>query len=119
MTSPIRITIAGATGRMGKTLIEAVLNNPACKLAGAFDVAGSPALGRDAGDFMGIQAGVVVTDDVQAALAGADLYLTGELSEPAVHVARECGLTLAGAGHHATERCGVQALGQWIALQHH
>ena len=51
----------------------------------------------------------------EAALAGADLYLTGELSEPAVHVARECGLTLAGAGHHATERCGVQALGQWIA----
>lgn len=50
-----------------------------------------------------------------AALHGADLYLTGELSEPAVHVARECGVSLLGAGHHATERCGVKALGEWIA----
>lgn len=75
MTSPIRITIAGATGRMGKTLIEAVLNNPGCQLAGAFDVAGSPALGRDAGDFMGVQTGVVVTDDVQAALTGAQVMI--------------------------------------------
>lgn len=53
-----------------------------------------------------------------AALNGADLYLTGELSEPAVHVARECNVSLLGAGHHATERCGVQALGEWIAQRH-
>lgn len=51
----------------------------------------------------------------EAALHGADLYLTGELSEPAVHVARECGVSLLGAGHHATERCGVKALGEWVA----
>lgn len=50
----------------------------------------------------------------EAGLAGADLYLTGELSEPAVHVAAEMGVSLLGAGHHATERCGVQALGQWL-----
>jgi dinuclear metal center YbgI/SA1388 family protein len=54
----------------------------------------------------------------EAALQGADLYLTGELSEPAVHVARECGVSLMGAGHHATERCGVQALGEWIAQRY-
>ena len=53
-----------------------------------------------------------------AALNGADLYLTGELSEPAVHVARECNVSLLGAGHHATERCGVKALGEWIAQQY-
>ncbi len=50
-----------------------------------------------------------------AALAGADAYLTGELSEPSVHIARELGVSLLGAGHHATERCGIQALGAWIA----
>lgn len=50
----------------------------------------------------------------EAAMAGADLFLTGELSEPAVHIASELGVSLVGAGHHATERCGVQALGQWI-----
>lgn len=54
----------------------------------------------------------------QAALLGADLYLTGELSEPAVHVARECNISLLGAGHHATERCGVKALGDWIARRY-
>jgi len=54
----------------------------------------------------------------QAALAGADLYLTGELSEPAVHVARECNVSLLGAGHHATERCGVKALGEWIGKRY-
>lgn len=53
-----------------------------------------------------------------AALVGADLYLTGELSEPSVHVARECGVSLLGAGHHATERCGIQALGQWVAQRY-
>lgn len=52
-----------------------------------------------------------------AALAGADLYLTGELSEPSVHVAAETGVSLLGAGHHATERCGVKALGEWLARE--
>ncbi len=51
----------------------------------------------------------------EAGLAGADLYLTGELSEPAVHVASELGVTLLGAGHHATERCGAKALGEHLA----
>lgn len=50
----------------------------------------------------------------EAASHGADLYLTGELSEPSVHIARELGVSLLGAGHHATERCGVQALGAWM-----
>ncbi len=46
---------------------------------------------------------------------GVDAFVTGELSEPAVHVAREAGITLIGAGHHATERYGVQALGEHLA----
>lgn len=54
----------------------------------------------------------------QAAVHGADLYLTGELSEPAVHVASELNVSLVGAGHHATERCGVHALGLWVASQY-
>ncbi len=46
---------------------------------------------------------------------GVDAYLTGEASEPTVHVARECGIEFFGAGHHATERFGVRALGAHIA----
>ena len=46
---------------------------------------------------------------------GVDAYLTGEISERTVHVARETGLHLFGAGHHATERCGIKALGEHLA----
>ena len=45
----------------------------------------------------------------------ADVYLTGEISEQTVHIARECGLNFISAGHHATERYGVQALGKHLS----
>lgn len=51
----------------------------------------------------------------QAIAAGADAYLTGEVSESTVHSARESGISFLAAGHHATERYGVQALGDWLA----
>ena len=50
-----------------------------------------------------------------AAEAGVDAYLTGEISEPTVHIARETGLHFFSAGHHATERYGVQAIGDYLA----
>jgi dinuclear metal center YbgI/SA1388 family protein len=53
----------------------------------------------------------------QAAELGADAYLTGEVSEPTVHSARELGIHFYAAGHHATERYGVQALGDYLAEQ--
>jgi len=46
---------------------------------------------------------------------GVDAYISGEISEPTVHVARENNIHYFGAGHHATERYGVQALGQRLA----
>ena len=53
---------------------------------------------------------------MQAAVdAGVDLYLSGEASEPTYHLACETGTAFIGAGHHATERYGVAALGQAIA----
>lgn len=47
--------------------------------------------------------------------AGASVYITGEVSESTVHLARETGVGFIAAGHHATERYGVQALGQAVA----
>ena len=59
----------------------------------------------------------------QAVAAGVDLYLTGEASEQTFHSARENGISFIAAGHHATERYGVQALGEYLArhfaLEHH
>lgn len=47
--------------------------------------------------------------------AGLDAYISGEISEPTTHTARECGIHYYAAGHHATERYGVQALGRALA----
>jgi dinuclear metal center YbgI/SA1388 family protein len=51
----------------------------------------------------------------QAVAAGADAYLTGEISEPQAHLARETGVAFLACGHHASERYGAQALGEHLA----
>jgi dinuclear metal center YbgI/SA1388 family protein len=58
-----------------------------------------------------------------AIAAGADAFLTGEVSEPQAHLARETGVAFLACGHHATERFGVQAVASELArhfgLEHH
>lgn len=58
----------------------------------------------------------------QAVAANADVYISGEISEQTVHVARESGMSYISAGHHATERYGIRELGEHLAqkfgLQH-
>lgn len=53
----------------------------------------------------------------QAVALGVDAFMTGEISEQNVHVAQETGVAFIAAGHHATERYGVQALGEHLAQQ--
>jgi 4-hydroxy-tetrahydrodipicolinate reductase len=74
-TPPRRIAIAGATGRMGHMLIEAVRAADDCVLAGALDQPGSAALGQDAGAFAGWTSGVTVTADLHAGLQGAQALI--------------------------------------------
>lgn len=50
-----------------------------------------------------------------AIAAGADVFITGEISEPQAHLARETGTAFIAVGHHASERYGVQALGAHLA----
>ena len=71
----MNIAIAGASGRMGRMLIEHVLNTEGVSLAGALDVPGSPALGQDAGLLLGRQTGVAISADLEAVLAGADCLI--------------------------------------------
>jgi dinuclear metal center YbgI/SA1388 family protein len=52
-----------------------------------------------------------------AIAAGADAFITGEISEPQMHLARECGVAYLACGHHATERYGAPAVGAHIADQ--
>jgi 4-hydroxy-tetrahydrodipicolinate reductase len=75
MAGPLRIAVAGASGRMGHMLIEAVSAADDMVLSGALDVPGSPAIGQDAAGFLGKASGVTVTADVKAGLAGADVLI--------------------------------------------
>ena len=71
----MKIAIAGSSGRMGRMLIEAVLASDDLQLHGALDVAGSPALGQDAGAFLGRTTGVTIRADLDGALTGADVLV--------------------------------------------
>lgn len=71
-----RIGIVGASGRMGRMLIEATQKDEAAQLAAVFDQPGSPALGRDAAELAGMPAsGVLVSADLPAGLAGCDCLI--------------------------------------------
>ncbi|CNB70116.1 putative hydrolase-oxidase [Yersinia pseudotuberculosis] len=54
----------------------------------------------------------------QAAEFGVDAFITGEVSEQTIHIAREMKVNFYAAGHHATERYGIKALGEWLTEQH-
>ena len=71
----MRIAIAGSSGRMGRSLIECVLKDPVLKLSGALEMPGHVLIGKDAGEFAGTAAGVVVTSDVAAGLAASDALI--------------------------------------------
>jgi 4-hydroxy-tetrahydrodipicolinate reductase len=75
MSDKIRCVIAGAGGRMGRMLIEAVLKAPDAELAAAFDMPGSPCIGKDAGEQLGMPCGVKIGADVETALQNADCLI--------------------------------------------
>ena len=71
----LKIAVAGASGRMGRMLVQSVLGSGDCTLAGALDIPGSPALGQDAGAFLGQPTGVTIRADLHAAIAGSDVLI--------------------------------------------
>lgn len=84
--SDLKVAIAGAGGKMGAANIRAVTATPGIAVVSAFDRAGAPAVGKDAGELAGIEAlSVVITDDVAAALAGAEAII--DFTAPANSVA--------------------------------
>jgi 4-hydroxy-tetrahydrodipicolinate reductase len=74
-TRQLNIAVAGASGRMGRMLIEAIAAAPDVTLSGALDVDGSPFINADAGAFSGQLTGVVIQSDLDKGLAGADFLI--------------------------------------------
>lgn len=71
----MKIAIAGAAGRMGRTLIETVLESRDLSLAAALEASGHAQLGKDAAEAIGIASGIAIGADVAAAVAAADCLI--------------------------------------------
>ncbi len=73
--NPLKIAVAGASGRMGRMLIEAIDADPETQLSGALDVAGAPGLGADAGSALGRTLGVNIESVLDVGLANSDFLI--------------------------------------------
>ena len=71
----LKVAVAGASGRMGQMLVEAITAAEGLELTGALDIAMSPAIGVDAGAFLGKATGVKIESDLAVALANADYLI--------------------------------------------
>jgi 4-hydroxy-tetrahydrodipicolinate reductase len=117
----LRIAIAGASGRMGRMLVEAVLEAPDCTLAGALESPGSAQLGQDAGAFLGRATGVATTADPAAALAAADVLIdftrpAATLEHLAACAARGVAAVVGTTGFTEAQKDEVRALSRGTAI---
>jgi 4-hydroxy-tetrahydrodipicolinate reductase len=90
MSESLRIAVAGASGRMGKMLIETVLAADDADLVGALDVTGSPSIGSDPGASWGINTGIQITDQFEKGLASAKYLIDFTRPEGTLNHARYC-----------------------------
>ena len=123
MTEPqtLRIAIAGASGRMGQMLIEAVRAADDCELSGALARAGSPALGADAMAFLGYQSGVAVTADLGAGLKNAQTLIDFTRPEGTLAHLRMCrelgvNMIIGTTGFSDAQKAEIAAAAQHIAI---
>jgi len=116
----MRIAIAGASGRMGHMLIEAVLGTEDLTLSVALDHAGSDIVGQDAGAFLGRDTGVRVTDDLDA-LAQADCLIDftrpeGTLNHLQACVQHDVKCVIGTTGFDAQGKQAIRAASQKIGI---
>ena len=121
MTAPLRIAVAGASGRMGRMLVEAVLGTPDAELVGALEIPGSPALGQDAGAALGRATGVVITDDLAAGLSRAQVLIDftrpeGTLAHLAACRAKGVAMVIGTTGFTEPQKAEIAQAAQHIAV---
>jgi 4-hydroxy-tetrahydrodipicolinate reductase len=86
----LKVVIAGASGRMGQMLVDAVQASDDCVLTGALDVAGSPAIGQDAGAKTGTAIGILITDDLRQGLQNSQVLIDFTRPEGTLQHLRMC-----------------------------
>ncbi|RTL52964.1 MAG: 4-hydroxy-tetrahydrodipicolinate reductase [Rhodocyclaceae bacterium] len=119
--SKIRFALVGSAGRMGRTLIEAVLAAEDAELVAAIEQPGSPYLGKDAGELIGSPCGVLVSSDLDAGLAKADCLIDFTRPEGTlVHLAacrkHKVGLVIGTTGFNAEQKKTIEAAAKEIPI---
>jgi 4-hydroxy-tetrahydrodipicolinate reductase len=117
----VRIAIAGASGRMGRMLIEATLKASDAVLVAAFERPESAFVGKDAGDLVGTPCGVAITSDVAEGLARADCLIDftrpeGTLEHLALARAAGCGMVIGTTGFSADGKAEIAAAAEYIPV---
>jgi len=121
-----RVLGLATDGRFGEQALGFVGTQPAAQNLGEFSALIEQRLGRPVttvpGDGRPLRRIAWCTGGAQgyfedAIAAGADVFITGEISEPQAHYAAELGVAFIAAGHHATERYGVQAVAAHLAAE--
>ncbi len=118
----VKVAIAGAAGRMGRTLVQAVHAHSGMQLVGAIERPDMPLLGSDAGELAGVGAlGVRLVDTVAAGCARADLMI--DFTAPAATlaalehcVAAKCGMVIGTTGIDAAGRARIGAAAQHVPI---
>ena len=115
------ITVAGASGRMGQMLIDAIRSADDCMLTGALDIAGSPAVGQDAGAASGNSLGVVITSNLRAGLQPSDVLIDFTRPEGTLahlKVCRELGVAavIGTTGFTEAQKAEIATIAQDIAV---
>ena len=119
---PIRIAVAGAAGRMGRTLVQAIHDSDGLRLCAAVDIRGNTLLGSDAGALAGVgELGVILTDDLSAALRDADVLIDFTRAEPCIDHLHACAdanvkAVVGTTGFNEAQRRQIDLLAQRVAL---
>jgi 4-hydroxy-tetrahydrodipicolinate reductase len=116
-----RIAVAGASGRMGQMLIDAIRAADDCSLTGALDIATSPAIGKDAGSFSGQPTGVLINSDLRAGLANSQVLIDFTRPEGTlehIKVCRELGvaLVIGTTGFSEAQKAVIVEASKYIAI---
>ncbi|MBK7053361.1 MAG: 4-hydroxy-tetrahydrodipicolinate reductase [Rhodoferax sp.] len=116
-----RIAIAGASGRMGQMLIEAVRAAADCELVGALDLATSPAMGLDATALLGQTSGILITSDLRAGLENARALIDFTRPEGTLAHLRVCrelgvGMVIGTTGFTDDQKAEIAAAAKDIAI---
>ena len=116
----MKLAIAGASGRMGRMLIEAALARPDATIVAAFDTAESPAYGHDCGEFLGRSTGVTVSADLSA-LRQADVLIDFTRPEATLAHLEACkaagiNIVIGTTGFDAAGKKAISAAAEKIAI---